>query len=365
MISGPDHVMFEFTYRCNSRCIMCTIWKDKQADMDGETIKRFFKDPLIRENLKSIGITGGEPTLRDDLAELIDFALDSCPKVENLYMTTNGFSMPRVQRTVSSLISVIASKKRRIRLWINVSLDGLGKTHELVRRVPDAFKKTNDALDYLISLSKKNSDVRVGVKMTVCSQNYFDVKKIYTFAMEKGISASHMPAIDSGLYFQKDISSETNFGLKRTHKEIVAKDFESLYNLSGNPYYLMAANVLRGGKRSKLSGCLFPKKSVYVGANGDVSLCFLHEDFVYGNITKDSFTSIWEKLDLDAIERDLWSRYCPTCMASCVNDPKKTVKYSILSSLYFLVKPYVDDRISVKTKNRLRKIATCDTDQNF
>lgn len=358
MFPGPEHVMFEFTYKCNSRCIMCTIWKDKQRDMSSEEIKRFFSDPLIKMHLKSTGITGGEPTLRHDLSELIDFALDNCSNVENLYMTTNGFSKTAVEKAISSLISVINSKNRKIHLWINLSLDGIGITHEKVRRIPGAFNKTKDSIDYLISVSDKNPNIHVGVKMTVSSLNYSEVMAVYNFALGKGISVSHMPAISSNLYFQKGDSLDNEFQMSPGQKEIVAKSFDKIYTLCGKPYYLMASKILRGGKRNSMTGCLFPRKSIYVGANGDVSLCFLHKNFVCGNITKDTFSDIWRRLNIDAVEKELWSKYCPDCPASCVNDPQKTLKYSALSLMYSLVKPYVDKRLSVKTKNRMRKIAT-------
>src|SRR5688572_31049054 len=55
---------------CNSRCVMCNIWKDGVNEtMSLDELRVYLKTPFFSE-VTHVGITGGEPTLRKDLVEL-------------------------------------------------------------------------------------------------------------------------------------------------------------------------------------------------------------------------------------------------------------------------------------------------------
>ncbi|MCR4306372.1 MAG: radical SAM protein, partial [Candidatus Yonathbacteria bacterium] len=55
---------------CNSRCAMCNVWKRKQEkEFTPAELARILEDPLF-DRLKSVGVSGGEPTLRKDLPEI-------------------------------------------------------------------------------------------------------------------------------------------------------------------------------------------------------------------------------------------------------------------------------------------------------
>lgn len=57
---------------CNSRCAMCLIWKQKRTqELTPVELEQILRDPLF-SNVRFVGITGGEPTLRRDLPELFD-----------------------------------------------------------------------------------------------------------------------------------------------------------------------------------------------------------------------------------------------------------------------------------------------------
>jgi len=73
------------TYRCNAKCYMCNTWQHptkKGEEFSAELVRK------IPEGLKFINITGGEPFLREDLAEIVDAALD---KTQRLVISTNGY----------------------------------------------------------------------------------------------------------------------------------------------------------------------------------------------------------------------------------------------------------------------------------
>jgi len=72
------------TYRCNSKCQMCYIWKNPTLPKEEISTTILSKLPNGFDN---VNITGGEPTLRDDLLEICDVLN---PKAKTLEISTNG-----------------------------------------------------------------------------------------------------------------------------------------------------------------------------------------------------------------------------------------------------------------------------------
>ena len=70
-LSFPFKCSFAVTYRCNMRCAMCNIWKKPPGgeELTAEEIAKFFRRA---GKFSWVGITGGEPFLRDDLPGVID-----------------------------------------------------------------------------------------------------------------------------------------------------------------------------------------------------------------------------------------------------------------------------------------------------
>jgi MoaA/NifB/PqqE/SkfB family radical SAM enzyme len=87
-------------------------------------------------------IAGGEPFLRKDLAEIIEM-FHRRNGVKAINLPTNGLLPDRVERIVGRLLDSCP----RMTIHLNFSLDGLGKTHDEVRRVPGNFEKTVSAME--------------------------------------------------------------------------------------------------------------------------------------------------------------------------------------------------------------------------
>ena len=67
------------TYRCNSKCSMCNIWKYPSLPKEEITLETMQKIPF---GIDHLNITGGEPTLRSDLAEMADLLYPRAKKLE-------------------------------------------------------------------------------------------------------------------------------------------------------------------------------------------------------------------------------------------------------------------------------------------
>src|SRR6266436_705467 len=88
-VVAPYAVTFYATHKCNLACSYCT---QKEPDVFSKELstadtKRVLR--RIRRESDSIVITGGEPTLRADIEELVEAARFEC-KYRSLLLITNG-----------------------------------------------------------------------------------------------------------------------------------------------------------------------------------------------------------------------------------------------------------------------------------
>jgi len=84
---------FTTTWKCNSKCITCSIWQIKDAgknDLSVEEIDKFSKSKYFR-HVKYITLSGGEPTLRSDLPEVISVLHKNIPSAA-VNLTTHGMN---------------------------------------------------------------------------------------------------------------------------------------------------------------------------------------------------------------------------------------------------------------------------------
>jgi len=71
--------LFPVTYRCNARCVMCNIWQSEgTGELSIEEWDGILGDRLFA-GIESVSLTGGEPTLRQDLPELTELLFSHLP----------------------------------------------------------------------------------------------------------------------------------------------------------------------------------------------------------------------------------------------------------------------------------------------
>ncbi|MBF0504195.1 MAG: radical SAM protein [Candidatus Omnitrophica bacterium] len=172
------YLIFFVTAQCNARCRMCFYWKEIDAFKERgllsireiERITKGFK------NLAYISLAGGEPTLRDDLDEIIHlFYKNSSSRYVNF--TTNGL-LP--QKTAEIAYSVL-TKCPDILLKINLSIDHIGEKHDHIRAVPGNFNKMVQTLSKLNELKKKHKNLVLVVSSVLNSYNKDDMKTIIDY----------------------------------------------------------------------------------------------------------------------------------------------------------------------------------------
>jgi Fe-coproporphyrin III synthase len=84
---------YTVTFACNARCIMCDSWKmPPRQELTLDDVERIFAQ-LPR--LDAVRLTGGEPFVRRDLAEIADLATRQLRPL-TLHVTSNGLLTDRI-----------------------------------------------------------------------------------------------------------------------------------------------------------------------------------------------------------------------------------------------------------------------------
>ncbi len=114
------------TYRCNAKCGMCNTWQHPSKvseEFNPEILEK------IPAGMKRLNITGGEPLLRKDLADIVRI-LDK--KTDRLEISTNGYFYDRIEE--------IAKKFPNI--TIRVSVEVLQALNERLRGIKKGFDRS-------------------------------------------------------------------------------------------------------------------------------------------------------------------------------------------------------------------------------
>ena len=123
VLSLPVNITVSGSYRCNSRCKTCNVWLLPNDDMTLEEWDRTFES--LGRAPYWFTFSGGEPTLRKDLPDMVGSAYRHCrPGIINI--PTNGIQQKIIPGSVERVLQV-APKSEVI---INLSLDGVGLKHD-------------------------------------------------------------------------------------------------------------------------------------------------------------------------------------------------------------------------------------------
>jgi len=99
-----NYLRLSLTDRCNLRCVYCMPMQGLTFVPGDELLQPYEIEAVVRAaaeiGFKKIRLTGGEPTLRRDLLEIVS-RIKGVPGIEEVVMTTNGYLMPRLAQPLA------------------------------------------------------------------------------------------------------------------------------------------------------------------------------------------------------------------------------------------------------------------------
>ncbi len=174
----PYKLNFAVTYRCQSRCINCNIWKARPSDeLTLDEITKFAKKNGFFE---WIGLTGGEPFLREDFPDIVRAFRDGSRHLYLVTAPTNSLcGASHIESAVKEVLELGIPK-----FVITVSLDGYKGLHDRIRGVPNNYEKAIGIFKMLKELHKSCRNLGFVFGYTLSMSNKGEFEK--TFQAVKG-----------------------------------------------------------------------------------------------------------------------------------------------------------------------------------
>lgn len=291
----PKWVVFALTDRCNSRCRHCNIWQmepDKNP-LSAEEVERAFGDPLFRE-AKYIQISGGEPTLRADLEDVI-LRIHKVLPLAIIQLSTNGLLPERAVKVVKNVIS------KGVHLYVGVSLDGIGEEHDRIRGVPGNFEKTDRLLRELAELRDSCSgSLHVSVGIVVSDLTLKSLVPVRDYARKLNIDLTEAWYNECEFYGNvggHTISADLTYAIK-TQPPSPLKELW-LRHLKGKSI-----------KFPCFAMCTF----CVLKCNGDIVPCLNFFEVPAGNVREQTPTEIWQSARMEEVRNMV--KNCSGCLNS-------------------------------------------------
>lgn len=214
-MAKPQAVSLEITHRCVARCIMCNIWRmsPDTPSLSGKTWLALLSKDLFT-NLIELDITGGEPFLREDLADLLAavcrLKARHLVSLRSIAVTTNGFLTRRVLAESRRILD--EASRQGVTLVMVCAMDAVGDEHDAVRRYPGGWQRVHQTIQGLTRLRKEFSNLIIGLKTTVLPSTVGQLEAIVRYAARYDLFTIISPCIiTKGRYLNQNLAQDLEF----------------------------------------------------------------------------------------------------------------------------------------------------------
>lgn len=312
----PTFLWFEATSQCNARCIHCNIWRAQSSPLvlSPQDIETTLSDSLFR-NLKVVVVSGGEPTMRADLKEIV-ICIHRVKPDAVIVINSNAILEDRLIEAASLYLD------RGGILHIGISVDGIAESHDRLRGVKGLFLKTQRVLNKLIVLKKTHGErlgISVGFVLSDLTVDALIPVKRYTETI----------GVEFNLQWYNDAFYYENTGEKRltrlTEIEAALRSFP--------PSIINERGMSQLQNRSIRFSCFSMYNFCVLKSNGDLVPCFRMWNCKIGNIKENTPAEIWKCTQANSA-RDQVKR-CAGCLFTCAQ--QWSFEASFFPRLFFLL----------------------------
>ncbi|MBI5881837.1 MAG: radical SAM protein [Elusimicrobia bacterium] len=310
----PLKLSFAVTYRCNLSCSMCRIWrKAPQPELSLEDIRRFFDRG---RGFSWVGITGGEPFLREDLSGIVETVLDRCRGLRALHFATNGTLTDRVL----DIVGLIRRRAPEVEAVFTVSVDGPPHLHDRIRGRQGVWKS---AVETFLRL-KMVRGVKAQVGFTLSRDNVGSFSAAHA-ALKEAYPALRFDDINvnvfqrSGFYYDNlDLDGPDEGPLLEEVRRILGMDREgwSVNNFLRRSYLARVPDFL-STRRCPLP-CQALSTTCYLDPAGDLYPCAVFQrKLVNVRDMEADFGELWRSKPALSLAKECRELRCPSCWSPC------------------------------------------------
>ncbi len=260
----PETVSFEITRKCKCQCAHCVI-SGGEGELDTSTVKKVI-DEALDMGAFIITFTEGDPMLREDIFELIEY-VDKERAIVNMYtpgteMTPEAAKRLKEAGLYNLLISIYSTDPKK---------------HDEVRRLDGAFEKATSAI---------KMGLEAGLLVTMCThvspKNIDDLPTMYEMAASLGVHEFSLWE-----------------SIPKKPEDPILSDLQRKYILD----FYQRINSTKGGPRifantyfeGRMVGCMAGQRWIHLCVEGSVKPC-PYIPFSYGNVSEESLKTIWKRI---------------------------------------------------------------------
>ena len=252
---------WDINNECNLNCKHCRVSEKN----DHEKLSLREAKNLLAEfwynGITMLNLSGGEPFLRSDIFEILDYAKN----FEDIVITNNGTLLN------DEKCQKLASYEN---IKLSISLDGLEETHDKFRRTKGAFKKV---IDILPILNKYN--IKYAIKYTLSKETAKDANELLKLVANLGATEFNVRRVIVAGNASKDMVLANE-----EYKKIIKYLIQNCRRLNvkfrtGDPLLIPIFSEVWGIdiKNDDLSkiyaGCQAGDEIIYIDYKGNVGAC--------------------------------------------------------------------------------------------
>ena len=288
-------LFWETTLRCNAKCKHCGSRAGEgqyEDELTTDEIKKAFEQIAtdFDPRLMWVYVTGGEPLVRKDLSEVMEYATGLG---FHWGMTTNGMLFN--DQNINDL--------RRAKLEaVSISIDGLEKTHDTFRGVEGSYNKI---IGNIKKLQKANYLQSLQVTTVFSKHNIDEIDELYKMLLDLGVKRWRLMPVDpigrttddmllDGLETKKIL----DFIIKHKKDRRISLEY-------GCPSFL--GLEYEKEVRNFFFYCRTGISVASILYNGDLFVCPnvpRRPELIQGNIRRDNFKDIWDNKYKEFRDRD-------------------------------------------------------------
>lgn len=316
VLAKPKFIILDITHRCNIKCNICEIRKDKPInEFTSNEVKNLISQ-AIDWGIEEFVLSGGEPFVRDDIFEILDFVKE---KDYHIGILTNGILLDKefINRLFPYLV--------RNTLSLSISLDALTpEIHDDIRGCKGCFEKTSNGLKLLSKFKNQYPNINFNTISIILNENLKELLPLANFLKSLNVnSIQFQPLLANNLVIEER-SDRIKYWIPKENLPLLDEVIDRLVEFKRKNYRLVQnsennLNLVKKYFRELLTNgeirCLYGTKTMLVANNGNITTCF----DCYGNVRKENLQKIFASKEAEQARNRVRSCKNP-CLLPCFTD---------------------------------------------
>ncbi|MFA5093785.1 MAG: radical SAM protein [Candidatus Omnitrophota bacterium] len=305
---GDLYFQWHITDACNFRCRHCYQHSYvKDSDLSLQDLLKIYRNIVSSSPGRKVdfNITGGEPLIRKDVYDLLNY-LDRDPSAGELMLITNA---SLIDEDVAAKLDAVKKLKA-----VKISMDGATeKTNDMIRK-PGAFRAVLEK----VNLIQEKTRLEVIIMLTLMRSNSYELPALFQLCRDLRVDGLILERFIP-LGQSKELKSEV---LRKEDWKRVVKDVCEYMEADMSESEILPCKAFwvkfkEENAELLTAGCNLGEDAFAILPNGDLLPC-RRFDFVLGNLLKENFADVVLRSDIlrDVADKSKLKGKCRNCQIS-------------------------------------------------